>query len=87
MLICSTFSCLHVYDFNSNKHKATVRDVSWHPYLPAIATASWDGSCRLYDYQRPAKAAATTTAAGAAAAAGQFSFVVVAGPPSDSDSD
>jgi hypothetical protein len=65
-----------------------VRDVSWHPYLPAIATASWDGSCRLYDYQRPAIAAATRTAAASTATApGQLGFVLVVGPPSESDSD
>ncbi|XP_071657532.1 LOW QUALITY PROTEIN: DDB1- and CUL4-associated factor 11 [Patagioenas fasciata] len=35
-------------------HGACVRDVSWHPRGDWLASASWDGSIRLWDYGDPA---------------------------------
>lgn len=32
-------------------HFGPVRDVSWHPYLPLIASSSWDTTVRLWDYR------------------------------------
>jgi len=29
-------------------HRATVRDVSWHPTEPVLISASWDGTCRIW---------------------------------------
>ncbi|GJD11009.1 LEC14B protein [Galdieria sulphuraria] len=29
-------------------HKAVVRDVDWHPYLPVMASSSWDGTIALW---------------------------------------
>jgi DDB1- and CUL4-associated factor 11 len=29
-------------------HEATVRDVSWHPSIPVVASSSWDGSIMLW---------------------------------------
>uniref|UniRef100_A0A8V5G9W3 Uncharacterized protein n=2 Tax=Melopsittacus undulatus TaxID=13146 RepID=A0A8V5G9W3_MELUD len=34
-------------------HSGCVRDVSWHPEGGALASASWDGSIRLWTYQEP----------------------------------
>ncbi|KAM8985891.1 DDB1- and CUL4-associated factor 11 [Ara ararauna] len=34
-------------------HSGCVRDVSWHPQGGALASASWDGSVRLWTYQDP----------------------------------
>jgi len=33
-------------------HKATIRDATWHPYEPLLATTSWDGSVRLWTYEK-----------------------------------
>ena len=30
-----------------NGHRAAVRDVSWHPEIPSLASVSWDGSIRV----------------------------------------
>ena len=30
-------------------HTQIVRDVSWHPHLPLILTASWDGSVGMFE--------------------------------------
>jgi WD40 repeat protein len=35
----------------SSAHESTVRDVSWHPYLPQIITSSWDYTSMLWKYQ------------------------------------
>ncbi len=32
----------------SGGHSATIRDVSWHPYLPQMCSSSWDGSHVLW---------------------------------------
>ncbi|KAM6188365.1 LOW QUALITY PROTEIN: DDB1- and CUL4-associated factor 11 [Sarcoramphus papa] len=34
-------------------HGACVRDVCWHPHEGTLASASWDGSIRLWDYREP----------------------------------
>ncbi|XP_077502674.1 DDB1- and CUL4-associated factor 11 isoform X3 [Amblyomma americanum] len=31
-------------------HRACVRDVSWHPYLPMLVSSSWDGSVTKWVY-------------------------------------
>ncbi|KJE95810.1 LEC14B protein [Capsaspora owczarzaki ATCC 30864] len=33
-------------------HRQPVRDVSWHPFEPVIATASWDGTVGLWEHER-----------------------------------
>lgn len=45
----------YVYDVLTGKivseikaHKATIRDLSWHPYEPLICTTSWDGKVKLH---------------------------------------
>lgn len=30
-------------------HRECVRDCSWHPHLPMLATCSFDGSCALWE--------------------------------------
>ncbi|XP_074424188.1 DDB1- and CUL4-associated factor 11 isoform X4 [Larus michahellis] len=49
-----------VYDVLSGRavrrltnHGACVRDVCWHPQGGALATASWDGTVRLWGYREP----------------------------------
>lgn len=32
-------------------HYGPVRDVSWHPYLPIIASSSWDCTVKLWDFK------------------------------------
>jgi WD repeat-containing protein 23 len=46
---------IYIYDIIQNVlltrlpgHKAVVRDVDWHPYLPAIVSSSWDGTTALW---------------------------------------
>eukprot|EP01084_Bolivina_argentea_P087438 157926_1 len=36
-------------------HSDIVRDVCWHPYLPIIVSASWDGSVVTWGYQGSSK--------------------------------
>ncbi|CAN0522947.1 unnamed protein product, partial [Laminaria digitata] len=38
-------------------HRGNTRDVSWHPYLPLIASASWDASVGLWGYSADGKPA------------------------------
>jgi len=48
---------IYIYDILTGKvvkrldgHHATVRDVSWHPFLPIIMSTSWDGTVQRWDY-------------------------------------
>ncbi|XP_071588913.1 LOW QUALITY PROTEIN: DDB1- and CUL4-associated factor 11 [Heliangelus exortis] len=50
--------CVIIYDVMSGRvlrrlanHGACVRDVSWHPTNGSLASASWDGSVRLWGYR------------------------------------
>jgi len=50
---------VYIYDVVSGKivstlsgHRGTVRDMSWHPTLPLLVSASWDGTIRRWDHQR-----------------------------------
>eukprot|EP00455_Lapot_gusevi_P044322 TRINITY_DN5521_c0_g1_i3.p1 TRINITY_DN5521_c0_g1~~TRINITY_DN5521_c0_g1_i3.p1 ORF type:complete len:341 (+),score=72.29 TRINITY_DN5521_c0_g1_i3:33-1025(+) len=49
---------VYIYDILTSRivdvidgHRDIVRDVSWHPYLPLLATSSWDSSCGRYEYR------------------------------------
>lgn len=52
----SATGSVHIYDAISGEpcavlsgaHDTCVRDVSWHPQLPVIASSSWDGSISLW---------------------------------------
>lgn len=35
----------------SGVHRSTIRDVSWHPYLPQIMTSGWDGIVANWRYR------------------------------------
>eukprot|EP00887_Chlorella_sp_A99_P006626 scaffold3.g6626.t1 len=52
-------------------HRETVRDVSWHPTLPMIATASFDGSIVTWEPEVAGEAEAVVEEAAAAAEARQ----------------
>jgi WD repeat-containing protein 23 len=40
--LCVCAFCLQVAGFQY--HRMLVRDCSWHPYEPELATVSWDGT-------------------------------------------
>lgn len=46
----SKLSTLQDGDTPRRVHNAPVRDVSWHPTLPVLCSASWDGSVAVWDY-------------------------------------
>jgi len=57
--ICSGSAdgCVYIYDILTGEvvdrlsgHKAVVRDVSWHPSKPLIASASWDGIVKMWSF-------------------------------------
>eukprot|EP00898_Chlorokybus_atmophyticus_P005696 jgi/Chlat1/6127/Chrsp409S05660 len=55
----SSCGAVHVYDVVSGKlvrklggHGATVRDASWHPYLPIMVTSSWDCTLGVWEHVR-----------------------------------
>jgi len=46
---------LYIYDVLTGEivkqlkgHQSTIRDSSWHPFEPLLATTSWDGSVKLW---------------------------------------
>jgi len=48
---------IYVFDILTGKvakkldgHHATIRDVSWHPFLPILISTSWDGTVKKWDY-------------------------------------
>eukprot|EP01129_Flabellula_baltica_P000259 TRINITY_DN10295_c0_g1_i1.p1 TRINITY_DN10295_c0_g1~~TRINITY_DN10295_c0_g1_i1.p1 ORF type:complete len:503 (+),score=85.99 TRINITY_DN10295_c0_g1_i1:75-1511(+) len=53
----SADGCIYIFDILTGElvdslkgHKRTVRDMHWHPYLPCIASSSWDGTVKLWNY-------------------------------------
>jgi len=59
---------IYIYDILSGNlidklegHHSTIRDVSWHPYLPIILSASWDKTVRKWEYSRSSSKADKTT--------------------------
>lgn len=59
--MCRGVPQVHVYDVVSGQevegspfrlHRKLVRDVSWHPTEPAMATVSWDGTVVRWDAVR-----------------------------------
>ena len=35
-----------------HEHAGPVRDVSWHPYLPMLASSSWDCTVKIWSYNK-----------------------------------
>ncbi len=65
----------YVYDLLSGAvactlggHSYLVREASWHPHLPLLMSASWDGSVNRYEYREKAKMLEASTASAAAPA-------------------
>lgn len=66
---------VHVYDAISAQpvaklggyHRECVRDCSWHPYLPLLATVAFDGACTLWEPEVPGDADMAVEEAAAAA--------------------
>ncbi|KAL4424371.1 hypothetical protein ABPG75_001672 [Micractinium tetrahymenae] len=52
-------------------HRECVRDCSWHPHLPLLATVSFDGACTLWEPEVPGEQAAAEEEAAALAEAAQ----------------
>ncbi|XP_074787142.1 DDB1- and CUL4-associated factor 11, partial [Athene noctua] len=54
---CASGACYDVLTGRAvrrlTNHGACVRDVSWHPHGGTLASASWDGTIRLWAYREP----------------------------------
>ncbi|PRW59922.1 LEC14B -like isoform X2 isoform A [Chlorella sorokiniana] len=67
---------VHVYDAITalpvaklgGYHKECVRDCSWHPHLPMLATVAFDGACTLWEPEVPGDADMAVEEAAAVAA-------------------
>lgn len=59
---------IYIYDVISGDlvsvlsgHKRTVRDMHWHPYMPVMASSSWDGQVKLWNFDPDYQETESTT--------------------------